>query len=82
MLGIPGALLLLVLALQPFLIAFSAAWTNRLWIVFTGVSLLFMMQEAALQTQAGIVFYSFFSALFWDYYYNRQSGKDGAVQGS
>jgi O-antigen ligase len=74
-LGIPGALLFLILALQPFLTAYSAAWENRLWIVFTGVSFLFMMQEAALQTQAGIVFYSFFSALFWDYYYNGRAEK-------
>jgi O-antigen ligase len=63
-LGLPGLLLFLALAFGPFFFLHRAE-AGYFFGLFHTVSVLFMMQESALQTQAGVVFYCFFSALFW-----------------
>jgi hypothetical protein len=35
-----------------------------------------MMQESALQTQAGIIYYCFFTQIFWNIYYTGDLGKN------
>lgn len=64
MLGIPGLLLFLLMIFSPFLY-FRAMGDWQLWFVFHLVSCLFFIQESALQTQAGIIYYTFFSIICW-----------------
>ncbi len=63
-LGVGGAVIFLLIAFGPlfFLRKADASWFFG---TFHIVSILFMMQESALQTQAGVIYYCFFSAIFW-----------------
>ncbi len=63
-LGLPGLLLFLVLAFGPFFFLHRSE-AGYFFALFHTVAVLFMMQESALQTQQGFVFYCFFTALFW-----------------
>lgn len=68
MLGIPGLLCFLAIVVAPFFCA-KRIDNNIVFVLFQIVSALFMLQEAALQTQAGIVYFTFFSQIFWNLYY-------------
>lgn len=72
MLGIPGLLLLLWIVLYPFKIINTPPYKlfSRTFII---VSALFMCIEAALQTQAGIIFYTLFSVLLIKISYNNKN---------
>lgn len=63
-LGIPGLMLILAIVLLPF---FFLKKTSQpfFFAAFHIVSLLFFVQESALQTQAGIIFWAFFTSIFW-----------------
>lgn len=63
-LGIPGLLLLLLFVLLPFFYLSSSS-QPLFFAVFHLISLLFMVQESALQTQSGIIFWAFISTLYW-----------------
>src|SRR5690606_21024798 len=69
MVGIPGMLLLGIIMFSPFL-HFNFLRRNPAFLIFHIVSIFFFMQEAALQSQAGVVFYAFFSHVFWSSYYS------------
>lgn len=62
--GIPGLLLLLSIALYP---VFAPRRSASAWLstAFHIIAIAFMFQESALQTQAGVVFYCFFYAIFY-----------------
>lgn len=64
MLGIPGLILFIMIVFGPMLVLHraTAAW---LFGVFHLVAILFMAQESALQTQAGVIYYCLFSSVFW-----------------
>jgi len=63
-LGIPGLLVFLCLVFSPFFFL-SKSSDKRTWIIFHFAACAFMLQESIFQTQAGIVFYAFFSVIFW-----------------
>jgi len=71
-LGIPGLALFMIIIIAPFI---ATAKSGEYWIAaaFHIPSFCFMMQEAALQTHAGVMFFGFFSMLFWNYYYNNSA---------
>lgn len=72
MIGIPGLLVLMTILFTP--LGFKHAnpyWVFNLFFIIIGA--IFMMIEAALQTQAGIVFYTFFSTLLAKIYYSKNS---------
>lgn len=63
-LGIPGLLLMLYLAFWP--LGMRIRWPEKkVFLIIMAVSALFMLQEAALQTQAGVLFYVFISVLIY-----------------
>jgi O-antigen ligase len=64
MLGVGGLLLFLIISFSPlfYLRSADAAWFFG---VFHIISIAFMMVEAALQTQAGVIYYCFFTSIFW-----------------
>jgi O-antigen ligase len=64
MLGIPGLLLLLILVFAP-LFSLRHALAPWFFTVFNLISILFLVQESAFQTQAGVVYYCLFISLFW-----------------
>jgi O-antigen ligase len=69
MLGIGGLLIFLLIILVPF----PFIWNLRergLFLVFHISSAVFMIQESALQTQAGIIYFTFFSILIIRLYYS------------
>lgn len=67
MLGIAGFLLMCYLAFWP--LGLRRRWPGRLpLLLIMGISAAFMFQESALQTQAGVVFYVFFSILLYNRY--------------
>ncbi len=76
-LGIPGFLLLSLIVFLPFASLRHAPCSN-FFFLFHCCSALFMLQESALQTQAGIVFYCFFSAAYWNAVKNR-AGEGRAI---
>jgi len=69
MLGIPGLLCFLLIIIAPFFCV-KKIENKTVFILFQIVSALFMLQEAALQTQAGIIYFTFFSQIFWNLYYS------------
>ncbi len=77
-LGLPGLILFLMIAFGP-LYFLHRSEGGYFFGLFHLVSILFMMQESALQTQAGVIFYSFFSALFWQGVKRRSSSSESAV---
>lgn len=68
MIGIPGLLLFLVITIMPVFYIHKIT-PYQPFLIFHITSILFMMQEAVLQTQAGIIFYIFISSIFWNLYY-------------
>jgi hypothetical protein len=63
-LGLPGLLIFGGLMIAPFF--FVRRLAQRMWfLVFLLVSFLFMIQESALQTQAGVIFFTFFTCIYW-----------------
>lgn len=75
MVGIPGLILLLAIMISPFFYI-NFLKNNLVFLVFHIVSFIFMMQEAGLQSQAGVVFYALFALLAWAYYYSNFSLKN------
>ncbi len=74
MLGIPGTLVFLVILFMPFF--FLKYVQNKINFVYFNVSMItFMIQESAFQTQAGIIFFTFFSIVFYNYAYSERKIK-------
>ncbi|HEY1031995.1 MAG TPA: O-antigen ligase family protein [Flavipsychrobacter sp.] len=71
MIGLPGMLLFMLITLPPLLYVRKIPF-KYFFIVFHITALFFMFQEAALQTQAGVIYYTFFSSIFWNIYYSRK----------
>ncbi len=71
MLGIPGLICFLFIIVLPFFYLKQIEY-KYLFFIFNIVSLLFMLQESAFQTQAGIIYYTFFSQLFWGFYFSNK----------
>jgi O-antigen ligase len=68
MLGIPGLVVFLLILFLPFTLVRYIP--NKLTFIFINISVIvFMIQESAFQTQAGIVYYCFFSTLLFSYTY-------------
>jgi hypothetical protein len=74
MIGVPGAILFLLMAFVPLFNLRKVHGSKVFWI-FHISAIAFMMQESALQTQAGVVYYSFFSCIFWNLFYNRNDNE-------
>src|SRR5690606_134886 len=72
MLGIPWLISFLLLVLSPLIYIYNV-YPDQPFLIFHGTSLIFMMQEAVLQTQAGIVFYILISTIFWNLYYTQKN---------
>lgn len=68
MLGIQGLLVFVLIIVLPFFYM-KGVEARTIFIMFQVTAALFMLQESALQTQAGIVFFSFFSQVFWNISY-------------
>ncbi|XZF16658.1 O-antigen ligase family protein [Chitinophagaceae bacterium MMS25-I14] len=68
MLGIPGLLCFLIIVMLPFFLMRKMRY-GIFYFLFHFISVLFMLQEAALQTQAGIIYFTFFSVVFINNYY-------------
>jgi O-antigen ligase len=62
--GIPGLVLFLCLVFSPFFVL-SKSGDKRIWAIFHFAACAFFMQESIFQTQAGFMFYIFFSVIFW-----------------
>ena len=69
MIGIPGLFALLGIVIIPFFYIHKVI-PYQPFLIFHITSAIFMMQEAVLQTQAGIFFYIFISSIFWNMYYS------------
>jgi O-antigen ligase len=69
MLGSAGLLIFLLIMLTPLPLIWQMN-DRWLFLVFHFSSLLFMMQESALQTQAGIIYFTFFSILIIRFYHS------------
>ncbi len=65
MLGIPGLAVFLLMMFSPFA-ALRHIREKTIFFLFQLTAVLFMMQESALQTQAGIIFFTFFSQILWN----------------
>lgn len=74
MLGVPGLIVFLLVVISPLFYIFKVT-PYQPFLIFHVTSLLFMMQEAVLQTQAGIVFYMLISSIFWSIYYSNKDVK-------
>ena len=72
MIGIPGLLLYIIMVFSP-LLALRVMEYRHIFFVFHVSMLFFMFQEAIFQTQAGIVFYSVFSMIFWNLKYRNDN---------
>jgi O-antigen ligase len=69
MLGIIGLLTFLFILCRPLFFKFSTPYKWLFWsFQLTSIAVFFI--ESALQTQAGIIFFSFFSMLFLQHYYS------------
>ncbi len=65
MLGIPGLAVFLIIMFAPFA-GLRYIREKTVFFLFQLTAVLFMMQESALQTQAGIIFFTFFSQILWN----------------
>ena len=74
MLGIIGLSVFILIVFAPFLYINKIEYKKE-FIIFNISSILFMVQEAALQTHAGIVYYTFFSCLYWRLIYSESTNK-------
>lgn len=70
MIGLPGLILFTMIVFAPFRKIRKIQIHKGIFIIFNITAILFFLQEAALQTQAGIIYYSFFVSLFWNVYYS------------
>lgn len=70
MLGIPGLALFVMLIFLPLFFRLPSSY-QLFNIIFTITAALFMFIEASLQTQAGIVFFTFFSMLAAKFHYSK-----------
>lgn len=75
MIGIPGLVCLLTIVLLPFFYLKNLE-NNLIFLVFFISAIMFMCQESVLQTQGGLVYYTFFSVIFWNYYYSNKIAKE------
>jgi O-antigen ligase len=75
MIGIPGLLCLLLILILPF---FSIKYVKNkgTFYIFQSTAILFMMQESVLQIQAGIIYFTFFSIVFWSFCYSQKNQKE------
>lgn len=69
MLGIIGLLSLIFISFSP-LFNIRHVINKEVFLLFHIIAIAFMMQEAILQTQAGVIYYTFFSQIFWNIYYS------------
>lgn len=74
MVGITGLILLLLITLFPY---FTYRHMNFMpWFyAFHISSMFFMIQESMLQTQAGLIFYTLFSVIYFNLYYSHKDVK-------
>lgn len=72
--GIFGLICFIIITFTPFLYLKDLI-NNHVFLIFHITAILFMMQEASLQTQAGVVYYSFISCVFWAYVYTQKMNK-------
>ena len=72
--GIVGLLPLLLMLFSPFLYIYRINMPY-LYFIFNLLTCIFLFQECAFQTQAGIMFYVFFAIVFWNYYYTKGDNK-------
>lgn len=70
MIGLPGLILFMIMVIAPFVRINKKTIHKGLFIIFHITAILFFMQEAALQTQAGIIYYAFFATIFWNLNYS------------
>lgn len=68
MVGITGLILLIIITLQPFFI-YEKKLFFKIFIPFHVSAIFFMMQESMFQTQAGLAYYTYFSVIYYSYYY-------------
>ncbi|MDH7463252.1 O-antigen ligase family protein [Chitinophagaceae bacterium 26-R-25] len=75
MIGIPGLICLLLILILPF---FSIKYVKNkgTFYIFQSTGILFMMQESVLQIQAGVIYFTFFSIVFWSFYYSQKKPKE------
>ena len=73
--GIPGLLLFLIIVFQPLRFLRNIQ-SRSVFLTFIVTYSLFMMQESALQTQAGVIYFTFFSQILLGYYYAGKEKKD------
>jgi hypothetical protein len=74
MIGLPGLAVFCVLVFMPLFRIGQNAY-KPVFVIFNISAILFMMQESALQTQGGIVYYVFFATVFWNVYYGEREEK-------
>jgi len=74
MLGLPGLLLFLFILIFPFSLL-KYIENKTIYLLFNLSIVLFMFQESALQTQAGVVFYLFFFSVFYSYVIFKKSNR-------
>jgi O-antigen ligase len=71
-LGLPG-LILLICILFSFITTLRGSDTKEITTVFYLTMAALMMQESSLETQAGIVFFSFFAMTLYNHYYSSKA---------
>jgi hypothetical protein len=74
MIGIPGLLCLLTIVLLP-LFYLKGLDNYLIFLAFFISGIMFMCQESVLQTQGGLVYYTFFSVIFWNVHYSNKVSK-------
>jgi O-antigen ligase len=82
MIGLVGLLVMLLVVLLPFWRSRHSEFRTFLFI-FNFVIVVFMIQESSLQTQAGIVFYTFFSMVTYNYVFSeskKRGNDDNALE--
>ncbi len=77
-LGLPGLLVFLVLIFSPFFLL-RRVEDKRTFFIFHFSACAFMLQESIFQTQAGIIYYTFFSVIFWQIAYKKKALPDSAA---
>lgn len=75
MVGIGGTIIMIIIAFTP-LFYLNKVLLYQPFLLFNITSIFFMMQEAVLQTQAGIIFYILISSIFWNLYYSNYQIKN------
>ncbi len=79
MLGIVGLLPFLLMIFLPFF-RLPGFYLWPPFSVFLLPSLFFLMQESCLQSHAGVIYFSFFSSIFWASYYTNKYAKTAKTQ--